>query len=627
MKRNYNTIAAIAVIIVAILLNMVGNKFFAKVDITAESSYTLSEGTKKILDDLAGPITLKLFSSKISTENKTLLNQIEIPVRIIKEFIKEFNEYSESITLEIIDVELNSDEEDTAENYGLQGAPINSMDKFYLGIVAINMDDPDKEASIPFISPNMDAFKDLEYKISKLIIEITKIQKTKIGVISDLPMVGNNIPPQIAAQMGKKSQKPWQFIEALKFQYDFVSISKETNRIEKDIDGLIIAHPKGLKDNILYAIDQYLLNGGKLLVFVDEVCVADTPPQGQDPRMAQGYSKSSDLKKFTTSWGLTRNPGQVLIDAKSSLETPMGRIHALFQGNKSNFPEDGKITKGLSNIEFFIPASYDYKSVEGIKTEVLIKSSNRYGGVSSMQLLRTPQKGWYDLTRPLLKDVTEKEPTGLVYRFTGKFKSIFPDGLKKDDKEAKNPNRLKESTGNPSVIMISDVDFLNDSFIARRDQFGRPLNANFVFVQNLIEFTMGNESLISIRSKTSTMRPLTKLDDIRQKADEKRQKEIEKHIEDEKELSKKLKEFKFTVVNGELKINITPEQQVKMDQLKKKRKEMRKKIRNLKYLTTKEVDAEKLSVKVFNFAFFPIIFLILGLVVMFYQRGKVSNNG
>lgn len=641
MNKTSTIISVLLVIIVAILLNAVSSNIKIKLDITENKLYTLSDGTKKIINKIGDEITFKLYMSNLTGTNKAMLNDLESHKKSVLEFLEQYTELNNKIKLDVIQIDPDSEDEDAAVRYGLTGAPIQDGTKFFIGLVAINNSVADKEAIIPLISPDPNFMATFEYEVSKLLVEITSKSKIKIGVLSSFPVLGTKIPPQMAMyNRGMKDQKPWAFVQALEYQYEFVEVPKETaNIISMGINGLIIIHPKDISPTTQFAIDQYVMFGGKVIMFLDELSALDNPPQQEQNQY--GHKRTSELDLLTTTWGLKRTIDNVLADKEMATETNIvnssGNYEVVMQpivltAGVKNFLANSRLTSGMQNI--FIPYASSFEKIEkpGLKIENIISSSRQNADIPSMLVLSGDQSKINSTINKMLSEKGPRDERPIVAQITGKFPSAFPDGKPKikAESDANTPEEadksvpLKESTGNPVVVVVADSDMLQDKVMFRQNAFGQVQFSNFYLAQNLIEMTMGNDDLVTIRNKSINNRPFTVLDDIKKKAEENTQKEIAEFQKAEAAASEKLSNFQIKSENGQLKITLTPEQVEEQKKLREQMTETRKQIRKLQYQQRKDVEKMIENWKWFNYLFAPILILIIGVIVLYFQNRRVK---
>ncbi len=273
-----------------------------KIDVTDQKLYTLSAGTKSILAKLNQPVTLKLYYAKTaSMKGPDQIKYFNNYYEFVKSLLEEYVAASKGmVNLEIIDPRPYSDDEVEAARSGLKKFPITDEENFVFGLVVRTQFGAEK--SIPFFAPDRQNF--VEYDISSLIDTAITRQKKNIGVISSLPVMGEvgDYMAQMMIMQGQQPKMAWTIIEHLKQKYEVKGIPYDTNDIN-DIDVLLVIHPKRLPVQTLFAIDQFILRGGRTIIFIDPYCSADQEP-GQTMMQSDKVSKSSNLKQFLNNWGL-----------------------------------------------------------------------------------------------------------------------------------------------------------------------------------------------------------------------------------------------------------------------------------------------------------------------------------
>ncbi|HCO96748.1 MAG TPA: hypothetical protein DIU00_22885, partial [Phycisphaerales bacterium] len=274
-----------------------------KIDITDQGLYTLSDGTKAILAKLNQPIRARLYYAKTAAlkgpdQIRFFNNYYEFVRALLEEYV---TTSKGMVELEVIDPRPFTDDEEQALKYGLRRFPITEEESFFFGLVVQTQFGVEK--SIPFFSPERQNF--LEYDISYLIDTAVTRQKKKIGVLSSLSVMGDDVSGYMAQMMMRQGQQPkpaWTFVEQLRKQYEVKTVATDVNDIN-DVDILLVIHPKNLPEKTLFAIDQYVLKGGRTIVCVDPHSFADRPPQMQ-MQMQMQHDSSSDLNSLLRTWGL-----------------------------------------------------------------------------------------------------------------------------------------------------------------------------------------------------------------------------------------------------------------------------------------------------------------------------------
>jgi len=521
-----------------------------KLDITDLKLYTLSDGTKSILAKLNQPIRARLYYAKTAAlkgpdQIRFFNNYYEFVRALLEEYVAVSNGMVE---LEVVDPRPFTDDEEQALKYGLRRFPITEEESFFFGLVVKTQFGVEK--AIPFFSPERQKF--LEYDISYLIDTAVTRQKKKIGVMSSLPVMGDDVTGYMAEMMMRQGQQPkpaWTFVEQLRKQYEVETVATDVNDIN-DVDILLVIHPKDLPENTLFAIDQYVLKGGRTIVCVDPHCFSDRAPQMQ-MQMQMQHDSSSNLNALTRTWGLEMPANTFAGDrslaslasirANQRPERIIGYLNLTPEGKC--FAEDNVITAELNQVRILFSGVLNEvadsnDSDLNIKRMPLVTTSNRGGTftISSpyeLMILDGPSL--------MQKFADGTEPMTMGYLITGRLKSSFPDGIKVDSEspDPNDPNEtvtttrqvagLKEAEEDCAVIVFSDVDFISDNIAYQSSFFGKAVvGDNASLMLNAIDDLSGSSDLVSIRSRGNFKRPFTVVEEIERKAEAETAEEVEK---------------------------------------------------------------------------------------------------
>ncbi|MHC4704478.1 MAG: Gldg family protein, partial [Planctomycetota bacterium] len=522
-----------------------------KLDITDQRLYVLSDGTKSILSKLNQPIRAKLYYAKTAAlkgpdQIRFFNNYYEFVKALMEEYVSASNGMVE---LEIVDPRPFSDEESQAMKYGLRRFPITEEESFFFGLVVQTQFGVEK--AIPFFSPDRQNF--VEYDISYLIDTAVTRQKRKIGVLSSLPVMGDDVSGYMAQMMMRQGQQPrpaWTFVEQLRKQYEVETVPTDTNDIN-DVDILLVIHPKGLSEQTLFAIDQFVLEGGRTIVCVDPHCFMDRPPQGMQMQMQMQHASNSELNKLMTTWGLEMPANtfagdrtlasMASIRANQRPERIIGYLNLTPEGDC--FATDHVVTAQLNQVRFlFSGALNEIADANDLSTAVertpLITTSSR-GNTFTIS-------GPYELMfldgANLMKKFTDgAKPVSMGYLVTGRLKSSFPEGIdvQSESPDPNDPNEtittttrvagLTEAAEDCAVVVFSDVDFISDSIAYQSSFFGKiVIGDNSTLMLNTIEDLSGSSDLVSIRSRGNFKRPFTVVDEIERQAEAETAAEVEK---------------------------------------------------------------------------------------------------
>jgi ABC-type uncharacterized transport system involved in gliding motility auxiliary subunit len=556
VKRNISFVTAMVIIFLIFMLsNMIARGALGRwrFDFTDEKVYSLSEGTKNILKDIKGKITLKFYYSKKEAVGIPFLKNYSDRVSDLLNECKLAG--GGQIIVESYDPRPDTEEQEWAEKFGLQGYPIQGGTPIYFGLAGLN--ELGDEDVISFFDPNREEF--LEYDITRLIYDLGNPEKKVIGLITSLPVLGSGgNPMDPTGAMG--GSEPWLFTTELEQGYTLRDLGTSPEKIDNDVDLLLIVHPKKLPDTALFAIDQFVLKGGRALIFVDPFCEADKPEADpQNPYAQMTAKRDSNMEKLFKNWGVELVQGKVAADRNRATQVNAGNNQILpfivwLSLTDKDIDKNDVVTGKLENILMAFPGYLKTLEKEGITHTRLIETTKEASTVDAMTL------GFQNPQSLLQKYIPGTEKMALALRVSGKLKTAFPDGKpKKEDKdngekkqsEESDSNKdefLKESKEDTNILIVSDVDMLTDRFSVEVMNFlgqklARPLNDNYNFIYNALENLSGSNDLISIRSRGKFSRPFTKVQEIERAAEEKWKDEEEALKSKVDEINKRLAEI------------------------------------------------------------------------------------
>lgn len=510
MNKTENTkLTGLALVLGAVLflsVNIFSNSMFKglQLDLTEGRLFTLSDGTRQVLSKIDEPIKMRLFFSKVLGEQS--------PVHAtyfarVKELLGQYvNISGGKLELELHDPEPFSDAEDMAVAFGLQGVPVTaSGDLGYFGVAATNATD-DQEI-IAFLTPSRETF--LEYDLTRMAHTLSNPSLKTLGLISSLPVNGQPGP-----QMGGPGR--WSVIEQISGFFDIRQIERDAARIPDDVDLLMIIHPKGLKDEMLYAIEQFVLKGGRAMVFLDTN--AETAAR---PGAALKNDPVSEFDKTLESWGVRLVKDKVAGDIGSARRVNVqqgGRLEVTdYVAWLSLGPEhfDGKdiATADLQTVNIGTAGILEPVADKGTTFTPLIQTGPESMHIDRDKVMLQPQ------VVELFRDFKpENRRLVLAARVTGKARTAFPE------KAGDNNTHMAESEKGINVLIVSDTDMLTDGlWVDARDMGGGrllvPFASNADFVVNALDNLAGSEDLIGLRARSRTSRPFDLVDEIRQAAE------------------------------------------------------------------------------------------------------------
>jgi ABC-type uncharacterized transport system involved in gliding motility auxiliary subunit len=607
-------LALVAALFIGILL--LANHFLrgAKVDLTADNLYTVADGTERIVQGLKEPVNLYFFFSEKTAATNPVLRNHGIRVReLLEELVSRSNG---KLTLKVIDPQPFSEEEDRANEFGINSSTINTGgDKLYMGLAATNSTDG-KEA-IGFLDPRLE--EQLEYDVAKLIHKLSTAKKPVVGWLSSLPM-GGDFDMQTGRQ--RPPSAVYQQIEQL---YTLRSLEPTLTSVEADVDVLVLVHPKSLPPAALYAIDQYALRGGHVLVFVDPRAEAD-PSAAADPGnpMAQMQAdRSSNLEPLLKAWGVDYNPGQVVADLEHGLEVGMREgeapsQHIAILGLGREAMAKDVITGQIDRVNLATAGSL--KKLEGstLSFEPLIHTGKKAGLLPVQRFAMLVDPG-------TLKDGFA--PTGefvVAARITGKAKSAFADAPPVGVTPA--ADALKESAQPLNVVVVADTDLLTDfMWVQQANFFGQtvfqPFANNGELVWNAIDNLGGSSDLISIRARAAYSRPFERVEELKRNAD------AELRVT-EQQLQQRLQQTEETLTKlqssqpGGGEAILTPDMAREIERFQEQKLSIRKELRATRAGLEQDIKTLGWKLKLINMLLVPALLTVLGLLVALWRKRR-----
>lgn len=574
-------------------------------DLTEQRIYSLSEGTERILGNLEQPVSLTLYYSDKASEDLTALRAY---AKRVIELLEEYVILSDGkLSLDIIDPEPFSEAEDKAAEFGLQAVPIATGDDVYFGMTAQN--EKGADAVITFFQPDKEAF--LEYEITELIYRLSKTKRAIVGLASTLDVRGG-----FDMQRGGQTP-PWIIYEQLDQLYDLRWVDETLETIESDIELLVLIQPKELDEVALFQLEQFVLGGGKLLVFVDPKAESSN----SDPMMGGGEGLDNTLAPLFDVWGLQFSPDQVVADGSYGLTVSMGQgrppmRHAGLLGVQPDGLNPNEIA--LAELEVINLASAGMLQPTETATtafDALIWSSTdaQLVDVNAYNLIQDPS----ELMRNL-------KPSGESYtlaaRISGPAKAALekPEGVEIPDSE------VLAAADSINVMVVADTDILTDRLWVQVQNFfgqriAQPWADNGSFANNLVEQYLGSSDLISIRSRGRFTRPFEVVQDLQQEAEA-------KYLENERALQQELEQTEAKLAELEQQrdkdsLTLSPEQEATLEAFQKEKLEIRKALRDVRHELDKDIEGLGSMLKILNIAVAPLLLTLL-MVFVAYRRIK-----
>lgn len=603
----YSAVGVAVMFVVMVALYIVTSAAKMRVDVTADKVHTLSPGTKKILARLDSPVTIRFYCTQ---GDNAMPPALRTYAQHIEDLLNEYQQASQGkLIIRKFDPQPDSDAEDSARLNGVDGQPTGPFgsDKIYLGIAVSRLD---QKFVLPWLPPERERL--LEYDISRAIARVVNGRPPVVGIMSALPVFGRK-PDQMAMIRGDRGADPWAFVTELNKDFAIREIPMTATKIDEDVKVLLVVHPRDISDAAQYAIDQFVLRGGKLIAFLDPHAYFDQRHDDNQPMMIMGDSAGkSTLDKLLKAWGLQMDVDKVVADASfAGRNTQDGSIMpTLLIVTRSGIDESEAATSQIDNLVIPFAGAFTGKTVGGINESVLIKSTPNSEMVDS--LIAT------SASESILRDFKPSNTSyALAVHLTGKFTTAFPLGAPGGFDVA----QLKESSGNGEVVLVADTDMLNDqSCVTVQRVMGRrvikPANGNLNFVQSLVELFSGDDDLISARSRASMNRPFTKLKDMESRAGRQWEEKIQVLETRQRETDRKIRELQTHKEGGdEQRMILSPEQQLELQNYEKSRKEIARELKDVRKSLRRDTDSLEFWTKVVNIGAVPALVAFSGLAL------------
>ena len=619
----YSTGGVAALVVILIAANFLLGTFNARVDLTQGSVYTLSQGTKSILGKLEAPVKIRLYFSQSSS---TVPVGLKTFAKRVEDLLREFERAGGGkVVIERLNPEPDSEAEDSAALDGIEGQLTNTQEKFYLGLAVSFLD---QKAALPVLAPDREQL--LEYDITRAITRVASTAKPVVGIMSALPVLGRPLNPMLKQQ----PTEPWVLATELQNIFTVKKVELNAEKIPDDIKVLLVIHPRDVSETTEYALDQFILRGGKMIAFLDSYAYFDQQPDMQNP-LGGNAAGQSTFYRLLKHWGLGMEMGKVVGDLTYASGAGPRILPTLLSLSADALNKDDVVMSQLGTMLVPFSSAFTGKPAEGLTQTVLAQSS--------------PNAMLVDLIIATLSGEPSTrgfQPAGTPYplaiRLTGKFKTAFPEGKPKPYErpaqgrkepetktdEAKAEPQLKESAQENSVVLVSDVDLLTDgAAVEVQEVFGQrlivPRNGNLNFAQSLVEQVSGDFDLTKLRSRAAFTRPLTVIQQMEARAQQSylgKIKELEDNLQQTQEKLTALQKGRA----GAQSTMMSPEQQAEVENFKRKTIETRRDLKELRKNLRVESEALQFWTKLVNIGMVPLLVTVLGLGLALARRRRTA---
>jgi ABC-type uncharacterized transport system involved in gliding motility auxiliary subunit len=609
----YSTVGLAALFLILVALNFLIASVPWRIDLTQGKLYTLSPATRKILENLDSPVRIRLY---ISRGDNGVPIQLRGFAQRVRDMVDEFKSIAgPNLIVETYNPQPDSEAEDAAQLDGVEPQQTISGEQFYLGAAVSQLD---RKQVLPALSPQRENL--LEYDLIKAVVRVTQPDKPVIGIMSAMPVLGVKASPFTG-----QGSDPWVLASELKRDYQVKDVPLTAPSIAPGMSVLLVIHPRDIAPRTEYALDQFVLRGGKLIVFVDPYAYFDQ--QQLMPGMP-GQPTSSTLPTLFKSWGLDMATGVVVSDLEYAAGQGPQRTPTVLALDRSALDQNDVVTSQIDSLLYPFGGAFTVKPVAGLNVTVLAHSSGESAMVSDATATASGDAATRDF-----KSGGKEWP--LALRLTGRFKTAFPSGppaAPAGEKKAAAPAAapLKESAKVNSVVVVGDADMLADgAAVDIQTVFGRkvivPSNGNLAFAEDLVDQFASGDALIALRSRASSFRPLTVVRRMEANAQKQYLGKIQALQSDLEQTSAKLAQLQSARGPGAKSTEIlTPQEQAELDHFRTQVAETKLELKALRKSLRRDAQSLVFWTKVVNIALMPILVAIFGIGVAIVRRNRQS---
>ena len=521
--RREKAAAFVLLAVILIFANALGARLSAQLDLTKESFFTLSEASRQMLGAIDKPVQVELY---FSASRKGLPIGLKVFAQRVEQLLRQYERRAGGkVEVKVLDPVPGSHEEEEARRLGLVAQPLGPEERLFFGLAVFH---GGNRRTIPLVDYRRERL--LEYDISRLVHAVQTHRLPRLAVASSLHVFGRRGTPR-EQQRVEDGTAEWQFIKDLRVSYDLVEVHPTFDTLPPDTDALLVINPVGFDPRLLYAIEQFVLAGKPAVVLVDPYCYAEVSRDEADgPVIGEDYYKASDLQ-LLPSWGVGFGTQQLVADLEFATEVPVQEgqppISFPLWLSVTQLDDTQPVTAGFDALMLAHAGTLAPRTGTDVRWTPLVQSSR------ASALL--PVAGIGDVNPYRLRE--NVQPTGEVYTLAavveGRFRSAFPAGRPAPPPgggSADWPDQwslgLRESKEHSRVIVVADADFLGDAMsyevVGRRagSMVTRPRNNNIAFLVNALDHLRGSHGLLPIRAKGQTLRPFTRVHDLRRQAEE-----------------------------------------------------------------------------------------------------------
>ena len=607
-----------AVIFVALNIVADGTLRGLRLDLTEERRFTISDGTINVIGSLEEPIRLKLYFSR------RLARQVPVVMdygRRVQELLERYVRSSRGmIRLEVIDPEPLGESEDEADLAGLRPVPLDTGTRLYFGLVGSNT--TGGREVVPFLRPEKEPF--LEYDLTRLVHGLTDPDKPVVGLITGHPM---NAGVTGLARLTGQGPPPWAIVDLIRERFELEVVEAPRGSIADRIDVLLVVHPTGLDDAALYAIDQFVMRGGRAVVYVDPHSEVAASAGGAGGGRAGGTRSS--LERLLNAWGASVDPDKVVADF-----TNARRVRSSVAGQERVVPylpwlrvgpeyhsSGDVVSRELAPLVFASAGSIAPTGSATTRLAPLVTTSRE-----SMRLDVEAVSAGPDPRGLIERFEADGEAHVLVARITGTAPSAFPDGPPAapvggagDAAAGPPPVHLAASARPVNLVVVSDSDTLFDPLWQQRQsvagqEVAVPVAGNGDLLVNALDHLAGSDDLIGLRTRGKSSRPLLVVEALRRDAER-------RFLERERAIRAELNEAQAELAELESRapseggMLLGPEQRGALDRVRGEIRAIRRALGDVQRELHRDTERLEARVKLFNIGLVPAVVAIVAPLV------------
>jgi ABC-type uncharacterized transport system involved in gliding motility auxiliary subunit/ABC-type transport system involved in multi-copper enzyme maturation permease subunit len=609
----YSTGGVAAMFVVLLAFYILSSEVKLRVDVTTDQGHTLSPGTKRILSKLDSRVTLRFYCTQADNAMPPALRTY---AHRIEDLLREYQQEAKGkLLIQKLDPKPDSDVEESARLNGITGQSVSpaASEKIYLGIVASLLDD---KFALPWLTPQRERL--LEYDLSRAIARVANPSRPVVGIMTGLPVFGQ--APTIMMHPGQSREEEWAFVTELKKDFNIATVPLNASTIDDQIKVLVVAHPIDITDSAQYAIDQFVLRGGKLLAFLDPHAYFDqSHERSTNYALAGDNAAASTLDKLLKAWGLNMDIDKVVADTSFAGRNQQNGdiMPTLLYVTRAGIDANDVTTSQIDNLFLPFAGAFTGKPADGLKERVLVRSSANSELIDGLMTTAASQ------ILSAFKASNIEYP--LVVHLSGNFKTAFPDGPPSTRETAstptpQHPNTPTLHTGNGAgeVVLVADTDMLNDKVCVRvQNMMGhrvvQPVNGNLNFVQSMVEQFAGADDLIGSRSRASLSRPFTRVKDMEARAGKQWEEKVRILEAKQRETEQKIKELQTEQNGGRQDTILSAEQERELENYQQTRLEVTRDLKQVRKNLRKDTDTLEFRTKIINLSAMPVLVAMSGL--------------